>query len=81
MSKVVSSLGEVVDFGKLKIQNDIEEAKNNPVVQTKQGRTSTLDPNKLGMGITPPVIKEGLVSLATNVNETTDTTPRKIKRL
>lgn len=52
MTKVVSALGEVVDFGKLKIQNDIEEAKQNPPAsRPTTNRVSTLDPTKFGMGL------------------------------
>lgn len=77
MAKVLSSLGEVVDFGKLKIQYDIEEAKKNPVTASVPGRVSTLDPNKLGMGLTPPIVKEGLVTLT---SDETVVPSRKIQR-
>jgi hypothetical protein len=81
MSKVISTLGQVVDFGKLKIQHELEESKNNPPVVVKaEGRVSTLDPNKLGMGIKPN-LKEGLVSLASDATDPTDIITSKSKKV
>ena len=82
MTKKVSSLGEVVDFDVLRFKHEMEEAKRNPSVAIPAGRHSTLDPTKLGMGLTPPTdFKEGLVTMTSDTTDPTDVITSKTKKV
>ena len=69
MSKVVSSLGEIVDFDALKIQQSLEDANDAAAAPAYTGRVSHVSAAQLGMG-SKPQATDGLVSLETNSTKT-----------
>ena len=75
MVKVVSSMGELVDFDALKIQQSLEDASIAVTAPAYTGRVSHVSAEQLGMGSKKPPTSDGLVSL-----ETDSTKTRKITR-